>query len=140
MFFRQMVKGITIISFEVLAAVLNVIFISTKIITFTRSAASFGYINTRFFAYIIIILALQVLPIFLLINHRNFHKGQALRAVFYTLSASLFIGTLCDIVIFKGFLNYTFREGDFVFINVFWNMPHTGGAVFCLIISALYFL
>lgn len=140
MFFRQMVKGVTIISFEVLAAVLNLIFISTKVITFARSAAKFGYINTRFFAYIVFVLALQALPVILLLNHRNLPKGKALRTVFYTLAAALFVGTLCDIIVFKGFLGYTFQEGDFVFINVFWNMPHIGGAIFSLLISALYFL
>ncbi len=140
MFFRQMIKGVTIISFEILAAVLNLVFIFSKIITFTRSAVELGYINTRFLAYILFVLALQALPIILMTNHRKFRKRTALRAVFYTLSAALFIGTLCDLVVFKGFLNYSFQEGDFIFINIFWNMPHIGGAIFSILISILYFL
>ncbi len=140
MFFRQMVKGITIISFEILSAVLSLVFIFTKMVSFTRSAANFGYINVRFFAYIFFVLALFALPVVLLTNHRNFHKGSALRLIFYLLSVSLFVGTVSDLIVFKGFSGYTFREGDFTFINVFWNMAHLGGAIFSLLISALYFL
>lgn len=107
---------------------------------FVTAAIALGYINARAISYVIYALLFLLFPVILLIHPVKFDKGELLRKLFYAFAAIILAGTVSDLIAFKGFAGYKFSEGDMVFVNILWNMPSIWGALFSVVIAALYVL
>lgn len=140
MLFNQMIKRLSIDIFEFFALMFGAIFIYSQLIPFITAALSLNYINGQSLSYTIYSILLLFFPIALLWNTNKFDKSKLLRGICYAFAISILVGTACDLISYKGFMGYKFSEGDMIFINIMWNMPNLFGAIFSIMIAALYFM
>ena len=134
-----MVKRVAIDFCEYIAAGLGILFFSSKMIPFINAALALGYVNGQTISYLIFSILLILLPLVLLCGFKTLSKRTILRWLFYSFAIIILCGTIFDIITFKCFVGYTFREGDAIFVNLLWNMPNIGGIIISVIVAALYY-
>lgn len=138
MLFQQMVKRLVIDALIFFSALINLYFLYSQMFPFVNAAIALGYVNGQTVSYSVYTVLLLCLPVILLLSSVKPSKKQVLRVLFYAFAATIFAGTVSDLISYNFFMDYTFKEGDTVFVNIMWNMPNLGGALFSLLISALY--
>lgn len=139
MYFYTLIKRLIIDIFEFLAAVLCIAFLFRQIWPFTAAAISLKMLNGATVSYIIYSVLLLLLPVFLLSYSGKIYKVTLLRALFYAFGAVILFGTANDLIACRGFINYTYTEGDAVFVNIMWNMPNLFGVIISIAVSVLFF-
>ncbi len=139
MAFYQLVKRISIDIAMLFALLVSLLFFYDQVIPFVRSAVALGYINGQSVSYIVYALLCILLPLRLLAANKHSGKRRQLKYICFAFGAIILFGTVCDLVTFKFFSEYSFVEGDMIFINILWNMPNLFGAVLSIVIAALYF-
>lgn len=139
MIFEQMIKRLATDAFMFFALLVNLYFLYSQMFSFVYAAIILGYVNGQTVSFTIYTLLLFCLPLVLLLSRVRPSKPQILRILFYCFAAVIMAGTICDLVTYNFFNDYSFKEGDTVFVNIMWNMPDLWGALFSLVISVLYF-
>ena len=137
--YTQMVKMVFIDLFEFMSVIVGILFYYFKMTPFVSAAITLGYVNGQTLSYALFALLLIALPAVLLFQFKYANKGAVLRYIFYSFAAVIMLGTISDIIKYNGFINYTYIEGDAVFVNLMWNIPNMFGVIISIIISALYF-
>ena len=138
--FYQMVKRVTIDVCEFMALLLGLLFFYFKMYSFVNAAVKLGYVNGQTISYLIYAILLILLPIVLLVCFRRLNKASILRLMFYAFATVILVGTVFDIITYRGFTDYMFIEGDAVFVNLMWNMPNMYGVCHSIIMIVLYVL
>ena len=136
----HMVKLITIDLVEFAAIIMGVLFYYFKMFPFVSAAVSLGYVNGQTVFYALFAILLVLLPIALLVRFKHINKGSVLRYLFYSYSTVIIIGTIFDIVRYSWFIDYTFIEGDALFVSMMWNIPNKAGVLMSAIVATLYAL
>lgn len=139
MYYNTLIKRLMIDIFEFLAAVLCIAFLFCQIWPFTSAAISLKMINGATLSYILYSVLLLLFPVFLLSYSGKIYKVTLLRTLFYAFGTVILFGTLHDLISCRGFINYTYTEGDAVFVNIMWNMPNLFGVLISIAVSALFF-
>ena len=138
--FYQMVKRVSIDVFEFLALLMGIMFYYLKMTPFVKAAIALNYVNGQTVSYLIFSILLIIVPIALLACFRRVNKASVMRYIFYAFGVVILTGTVFDILTYNWFIDYTFVEGDAIFVNLMWNMPNITGIVFSILVSLLYFL
>lgn len=136
--FYQTIKRVSIDIAEYLALTMGVLFYYYKMGSFIHAAIMLGYVNGQTVSYLLYSFVLILLPIALLYCFKRLQKASVLRWIFYAHAAVIFLGTYYDIRKYNWFIDYTFLEGDAIFVNLLWNMPNALGIVMSITIGALY--
>lgn len=137
--FYQMVKRVSIDIFEFLALLMGLLFYYTKMNSFVKAAIALNFVNGQTMSYLAFAILLIILPIVLLSAFRKLDKGMLLRLIFYAFGTVIIVGTIFDVITYNCFIDYTYIEGDAIFVNLMWNMPNITGVILSLIVSLLYF-
>ncbi len=138
MYFLEIVKRLTIDVFTFLAIVVNGLLLYFQMVPFVRAAVSLKMLNAQTISFLLFTIMMLVLPVALLNKNAQTSKKRLLSRIFYIIAAVIFIGTLADLISFRGFFGYKYSEGDAVFVNMMWNMPTIFGALFSVVIASLY--
>lgn len=136
--FRIFVKRLTIDMFMFLSLLVSVLFFAQQMIPFVNAAIKLNALNMQTFSYIIYTILLVLLPFFFLFHIEKYDKGLVLRVILYSLAGIIIVGTISDLITYRLFLDYTYTEGDTVFVNIMWNMPNLIGVLMSAIIAFLY--
>ena len=136
----QMVKMVTIDLLEFVAILMGVLFYYYKMVPFVNAALILGYVNGQTVFYALFALLLVILPSILLIRFKRYNKAKVLRYIFYAYAAVIIGGTVCDMISYDCFINYTFKEGDAIFVNLMWNMTSFKGVVMSAVVAGLYII
>ena len=136
--FYQTLKRVSIDISEFLSLLMGILFYYFKMGAFIHAAIMLGYINGQTVSYLLYSFILLILPAVLLSAFKRLDKGLLLRYIFYAHAAIILMGTFFDIHTYNCFIDYTFIEGDAIFVNLLWNMPNMLGVIMSVIISILY--
>lgn len=138
MYFKELIKRLTIDFFFFISAVLGLIFLCTQMISFISAAVALKMINVQIVTYTLYTFLLTAVPIWLLTNPQKISKRRTLGNLFYALAAVIAVGAMGDMISYRGFVGYVFSEGDAVFVNLLWNIPNLFGIVLSLFLAAVY--
>jgi len=136
-FFRY-VKYVLIDICEFLAIALWFAYLYFSLWSFINAAIAMNVVDVQKVSYVLYSLLFLLLPTFFNWSPSRLNKQTLLRGISIAYALVLLVGTVADFISFNFFIDYTFIEGDAVFVNLIMNMPNMGGAIICLIMAALY--
>lgn len=138
--YTQLVKLVTIDLVEFVSIILGILFYYFKMMPFVSAAVTLGYVNGQTLSYALFAILLVVLPCALLLHFTRVNKGSVLRYIFYAYAVVILTGTGFDVAKYNWFIDYSYIEGDAIFVNLMWNIPGLAGVIVSIIVAVLYFL
>lgn len=132
------IKYILIDILEFLAIALWFAYLYFSLWSFIRAAVALNCVDVQKVSYVVYSVLFLLLPTVFAWSPSRLNKRTLLRIVCFGFALVLIVGTIADLITFKGLIGYTFVEGDAVFVNLIMNLPNLWGAVFCLVLAGLY--